>query len=172
MNKILEFFKVFWKKYNEDRIFKESAALTYVTLLGFIPFIIFMVFFLPELPFLESEAQVTELTKSIFVPESAAVIFDYITQITSKRIPFNLISFVILLFTSYSLFQIINTTFDNILNARETKLEDVEELKKLKNEILTKFANASEIIFSTSSHIEYLPHKIALEKIALLKNLK
>ncbi len=59
-----------------------------------------------------------------------------------------------------------------VVNARETKLEDVEELKKLKNEILTKFANASEIIFSTSSHIEYLPHKIALEKIALLKNLK
>jgi len=121
MNKILDFFKAFWKKYNEDRIFKESAALTYVTLLGFIPFIIFLLFFLPELPFFELEDQIGELTKSIFVPESAEVIFDYITQITSKRIPFNLISFIILLFTSYSLFQIINTTFDNILNAREMK---------------------------------------------------
>ena len=121
MNKIIGFFKIFWKKYNDDKIFKESAALTYVTLLGFIPFIIFLVFFLPELPFLHLETQISEFTKSIFVPESAEVIFDYITQVTSKRIPFNLISFIILLFTSYSLFQIINSTFDNILNARETK---------------------------------------------------
>ncbi|MCF7793014.1 MAG: YihY family inner membrane protein [Candidatus Cloacimonetes bacterium] len=121
MNKVLDFLKAFWKKYNEDKIFKESAALTYVTLLGFIPFIIFIVFFLPDLPFLKLEDRISELTRSIFVPESAQIIFDYISQMTSKRIPFNTISFVILLFTSYSLFQIINTTFDTILNAREMK---------------------------------------------------
>lgn len=121
MNNILKFFVAFWKKFNEDRIFKESAALTYVTLLGFIPFIIFLVFFLPELPFLKLGEQITVITKSIFVPESAEIIFDYITQVTNRRIPFNLISFIILLFTSYSLFQIINSTFDNILNAREMK---------------------------------------------------
>ena len=121
----LKYLKIFWKKYNEDKIFKESAALTYVTLLGFIPFIIFLLFFLPNLPFVELEDQISEVTKSIFVPESAQVIFDYISQITSKRIPFNLISFFILLFTSYSLFQIINSSFDNILNAREIKSKDI-----------------------------------------------
>ncbi len=121
MSNVIEFLKIFWKKYKEDKIFKESAALTYVTLLGFIPFIIFIVFFLPELPFLKLEEQITEVTKSIFVPESAQIIFDYISQITTKRISFNLVSFIILLFTSYSLFQIINTTFDTILNAREIK---------------------------------------------------
>lgn len=121
----LKYLKIFWKKYNEDKIFKESAALTYVTLLGFIPFIIFLLFFLPNLPFVELEDQISEITKSIFVPESAQVIFDYISQITSKRIPFNLISFFILLFTSYSLFQIINSSFDNILNAREIKSKDI-----------------------------------------------
>lgn len=121
MNKIFDFLSAFRKKYNEDKIFKESAALTYVTLLGFIPFIIFILFFLPELPFLKLEDQISHLTRSIFVPESAEIIFDYISQIANKRIPFNLISFIILLFTSYSLFQIINSTFDNILNAREIK---------------------------------------------------
>ncbi|MFH1546439.1 MAG: hypothetical protein ABIE14_03620, partial [Patescibacteria group bacterium] len=59
-----------------------------------------------------------------------------------------------------------------VVNSRETKLEDVKELKKLKNEILAKFANVSEIIFSTTSHVEYLPHSIAIQKIELLKNLK
>lgn len=124
MNKILDFLKNFWRKYQEDKIFKESAALTYVTLLGFIPFIIFILYFIPELPFIRLEEQISNLTRSIFVPESAEVIFDYISQIANKRIPFNLISFVILIFTSYSLFQIINSTFDNILNAREFKTKN------------------------------------------------
>ncbi|MBT5419675.1 MAG: hypothetical protein HOK80_02205, partial [Candidatus Cloacimonetes bacterium] len=120
-NKIFPFIKIFWKKYNEDKIFKESAALTYVTLLGFIPFIIFLLFFIPDLSFMQTEEQISKLALSIFVPESAEMIFDYIKQIANKRIPFNLISFFILLFTSYSLFQIINSTFDNILNAKEIK---------------------------------------------------
>ncbi|MCF7858026.1 MAG: YihY family inner membrane protein [Candidatus Cloacimonetes bacterium] len=119
--KIFGFLRTFWKKYNEDKIFKESAALTYVTLLGFIPFIIFLLFFLPELPFLKFADQISDIAKSIFVPESAEIVFDYISQIASQRVPFNLISFIILLFTSYSLFQIINSTFDNILNAQEVK---------------------------------------------------
>jgi len=120
-NTIFHYLKIFWKKYNEDKIFKESAALTYVTLLGFIPFIIFLLFFLPDLPFMKMEDQISKLALSIFVPESAEMIFDYISQIASKRIPFNLISFIILLGTSYSLFQIINSSFDNILNAKEIK---------------------------------------------------
>lgn len=119
--KIKDFAVTFSRKYNEDNIFKESAALTYVTLLGFIPFLIFLLFFLPNLPFLQLEENISELALSIFVPESAEAIFDYISQIANQRIPFNLISFFILIFTSYSLFQIINSTFDNILNAKEIK---------------------------------------------------
>lgn len=119
--KIIGFFKIFWRKYNEDKIFKESAALTYVTLLGFIPFLIFMVFFLPELPFLRIESQIGDLVKTIFVPESAEVIFVYISKIANRNISFNLFSFIVLLVTSYSLFQIINTSFDNILNAHEQR---------------------------------------------------
>ncbi|MFH1546809.1 MAG: hypothetical protein ABIE14_05535 [Patescibacteria group bacterium] len=59
-----------------------------------------------------------------------------------------------------------------VVDARETKLEASEDLQKLKGEIVETFQNAAEIIFSTSSHVEYLPHGKALEKIALLKNLK
>lgn len=121
LKNIKTFVKVFWHKYNENKIFKESAALTYVTLLGFIPFIIFLLFFLPDLSFIKMEENIADLAKSIFVPESSEAIFDYISEIANKRIPFNLISFFILIFTSYSLFQIINSTFDNILNAKEIK---------------------------------------------------
>ena len=88
LKNIRNFLKIFWRIYNEDKIFKESAALTYVTLLGFIPFIIFMLFFLPDLPFLRLEENISKLALSIFVPESAEAIFEYISQIANKRIPF------------------------------------------------------------------------------------
>lgn len=69
--KIFKFFKVFRHKFKEEGIYKESAALTFVTLLGFIPFIIFLVFFLPELPFLKLGSQFSDILISIFLPESA-----------------------------------------------------------------------------------------------------
>ena len=59
-----------------------------------------------------------------------------------------------------------------VVNSRETKLESVEDLQKLKTEVFEKFPNVSEIIFSTSSHVEYLPHAIAIQKIELLRNFK
>ncbi len=59
-----------------------------------------------------------------------------------------------------------------IVNARETKLEKAEDLQAKKDEILEKHSDVSEVIFSTSSHVEYLPHEKAIEKIRLLKNLK
>jgi len=114
--KIISIFKAFRDKFKEEGIYKESAALTFVTLLGFIPFLIFLIFFLPELPFLKLGSQFSDLLISIFLPESAAQISEYVSQLATQRITFNLFSFVILMGTSYSLFKIINDSFDNILN--------------------------------------------------------
>ncbi len=125
MNKgLITFFKAFKKKYNEEGIFKESAALTFITLLGFVPFIIFLLFFLPELPFLKLQSHFKELLISVFLPDSAEQISEYVTQLASKKIPFNLFNFIILLITSFSLFKIINDSFDRILNVHEFKKKD------------------------------------------------
>jgi methionine synthase II (cobalamin-independent) len=59
-----------------------------------------------------------------------------------------------------------------IVDSRETKMETEEFLAEYKQKIEATFADAAEIIYSTSSHVEYLPHAIALQKIKLLKNLK
>ncbi len=118
-NKFIIFLKVFWKKFREEGVFKESAALTFVTLLGFVPFIIFILFFIPELPFLKSGTSFKDVLISVFVPSSADQIYNYILQITNSKIPFNFFNFIVLLITSYSLFKIINDSFDNILNAHE-----------------------------------------------------
>jgi len=58
-----------------------------------------------------------------------------------------------------------------VIDSRETKLESVEVLKKRKADAFQKFPD-TEIIFSTTSHVEYLPHEIAIQKIKLLQNLK
>ncbi len=95
--KIIGIYKAFATKFKEQGVYKESAALTFVTLLGFIPFIIFLIFFLPELPFLKEGSQFSDLLIGIFLPESAAQISEYISQLANQRITFNLFSFVILL---------------------------------------------------------------------------
>ncbi len=56
-----------------------------------------------------------------------------------------------------------------IVDSRETRLESADQLADKQTKILTIFAEAEEILFSTSSHVEYLPHAKALAKIALLK---
>ncbi len=120
-SKFVVFLKAFWKKFREEGVFKESAALTFVTLLGFVPFIIFILFFIPELPFLKSGTSFKDVLISVFVPSSADQIYNYVLQITNSKIPFNFINFIVLLITSYSLFKIINDSFDNILNAHEIR---------------------------------------------------
>ncbi len=122
--KIIKFFKEFWEKFSAEGIFKESAALTFVTLLGFIPFLIFILFLLPELPFLKVQDQFKDILIKVFLPSSAEQISLYIAQIISKKIPFNLFNFIILVVTSYSLFKIINDSFDNILNVHPLRKQD------------------------------------------------
>jgi len=123
-NKIFSFINAFRKKFSEEGVFKESAALTFVTLLGFIPFIIFILFFLPKLPFLKLESQFKDMMISIFLPSSVEQISEYISEIASKKIHFNLFNFIILFITSFSLFKIINDSFDRILNVHEKRKND------------------------------------------------
>jgi membrane protein len=116
---LFQFIQVFRKKFVENNVFNQSASLTFITLLGFVPFIIFILFFLPEMPFLKIGSHIGDIIKNIFVPDSANQIFEYISDLAQRKISFNLFSFIILLFTSYSLFKIINDTFDRILYAKE-----------------------------------------------------
>ena len=123
--KIIGFVKAFSTKFKEEGIYKESAALTFVTLLGFIPFFIFLIFFIPELPFLKAGSQFSDVLISIFLPESVNKISEYVSQLANQKVSFNLFSFSVLLITSYSLFKIINDSFDNILNVHQKRKRGV-----------------------------------------------
>lgn len=113
------FLKTYYSQFVKFRILKESAALTFVTVLGFVPFIFFLFFMLPDIPIIEIQHYVKEVFFSIFLPNSAEVITEYLSELFERKIPFNILNFLMLLVTSYSLFNVVNTSFDKILNVRE-----------------------------------------------------
>jgi len=125
------FARLFVHKFQHERIFRQSASLTFITLLGFVPFLIFLLFFLPNLSFLHLETHFVHALKGVFLPESAAQISEYIEDLAERKIQFNLFSFVILLLSSYSLFRVIKDSFDHILNAhyeqKHSLLRDVSQ---------------------------------------------
>lgn len=54
------------------------------------------------------------------------------------------------------------------INTRETRMESAEVLAELSAKVTESLADT--ILFSTNSHVEYLPHDRAVQKIALLKS--
>ncbi|MBM4403382.1 MAG: YihY/virulence factor BrkB family protein [Candidatus Cloacimonetes bacterium] len=114
--RIWAFVRDFYHRIATDGIMKESAALTYITILGFIPFITLFITFIPDLPFLNIKEKVTELVGSNFLPESAQQINIYLDTLLRSRASFSLVSFLFIVITSYSLFNVIRVTFDRILS--------------------------------------------------------
>lgn len=115
---IKSFANLFYRKFMQESILKESAALTYITLLGFIPFLILVVFFVPKLPFLSgSNAMQTNLYEN-FLPMSTGDIGPIISELISQEISFNIFSFIVVIITSYALFRVIRDTFDRILKMK------------------------------------------------------
>lgn len=109
------FMKLFYRKFMQESVLKESAALTYITLLGFIPFLILVVFFVPKLPFLSGSETLQANLYENFLPMSTGDIGPIISDLISQEISFNIFSFIVVIITSYALFRVIRDTFDRIL---------------------------------------------------------
>ena len=134
-----------------QNIHKEAAALTFITLMGFVPFLFLILLLLPELSFFSGDDKIQNLLISIFLPESATYISELIESLLSRRFSLNIISFIILVVSSYLLFLSVNHTFDNILNVQERKEKNIIfVLMKLFGMILFGFSLIL-ILFSASS---------------------
>lgn len=114
--KVTRFLKVFYQRIVTEGILKESASLTYITILGFIPFIMFIVMLAPDLPFLNLKDKFYLVVMNNFIPSSANAVNDVFQDMLSRRASFNIFSFAMLIVTSYSLFRVIRETFDRILS--------------------------------------------------------
>lgn len=118
------FLRVFYKRITTEGVLKESASLTYITLLGFIPFITFIVLIIPDLPFLDLRSKINELLVDNLMPNSAAAVTSFIGGLLQQRTGFSTFGFILLIFSSYSLFRVIRNTFDRILSMDESPVLD------------------------------------------------
>ncbi len=151
LKKSAEFFRVFYKRVTTEGVLKESASLTYITLLGFVPFVTFLFMITPDLPFLNIKDKIREILAANMIPGSADAIMRYFDEFIERRTAINVVSFGILLVSAYSLFRNIRNTFDRILNVQMAYSQDLlsQMIKFLGTLVLGLFIMV--ILFSASS---------------------
>lgn len=108
-----------YKKIVDDEIPKEAAALTFVTVLSFIPFLMLLFFVIPDIPGLDIQGFLQDMFLSILLPDSVEAGSEYVSRILEQRMQLNIFNLVLLVITSFALFKFINSSFDKVLNARE-----------------------------------------------------
>lgn len=151
MIKVWDFIKLFYKRITNDGVLKESASLTYITLLGFVPFITFVLMIAPDLPFLNVKEKIRDILAANMVPGSASAIMGYLDDFVKNRTAFNIMSFVILIVSSYSLFRNIRNAFDRILNVRMGNSQDlISQMIKFLGTLIFGFI-IMVVLFSASS---------------------
>lgn len=144
---ISKFFSIFKVKH----VLSQSAALTYVTLLSFIPFSIFIVFLLPSLTSSTFDTKINDLLMHTFLPNQVDVITESFKSLLNRKISLNVVNILMVLVTSYSLFRVIIRTFDDILNVHDRhKNGFIENLIKFFGTIVFGFLLIF-IIYSASS---------------------
>ena len=113
--KFIRFVKEFNKIFNEEKILREASSLTFVSMMGIIPFTLFLITFFPNIPPLNLIDQLKPLLMSILLPESAELVSGYLDQLFEHKASLNVFNIVILITASYSLLNSINNSFDSIL---------------------------------------------------------
>ncbi|MDP2173829.1 MAG: YihY/virulence factor BrkB family protein [Candidatus Cloacimonadaceae bacterium] len=125
LKNVSHFFHTLYVRITTEGVLKESASLTYITILGFLPFITFIFLIAPDLPFLNLKEKFQTVVANNFFPGSAQAIIQFFDEMMARRSGFNVFNFIILLVTSYSLFKVIRDTFDRILSLQFRYSQDL-----------------------------------------------
>ena len=117
--KLIRFIKVFITIFKEEKILREASSLTFVTMLGIIPFTLFLITFFPDIPPLNLIDQLKPLLMQILLPETADLVSTYLDQLFEHQASLNIFNIIILITASYSLLNSINNSFDSILKLEQ-----------------------------------------------------
>jgi membrane protein len=120
LSDLWQFSKALLSRIKSESIFTQAGSLTYITILGFVPFIVFIIMIAPNLPSLNLKDKIFATISNNFMPTSAMAINNIIEGVLSKQTGLNIFSLIILIISSYSLFSVIRGTFDRILSLKET----------------------------------------------------
>lgn len=159
------YLKTFYRRIMTEGVLKESASLTYITILSIVPFLSFLFLIAPDLPFLNLGDKLKEVVAKNFIPGSATAIMNFVDELFMRKVGFNIFNFVLLIVTSYSLFNVIQNTFDRILSLQKNLHQDlITQLVKFFGTIIFGFL-ISLMLFSSSS----IPVVSRLLKLPLLQ---
>ncbi|MFA7543209.1 MAG: YihY family inner membrane protein [Candidatus Cloacimonadaceae bacterium] len=118
------FLRLMLNRIIKEKVPREAGSLAYTTILGFIPFVTFIVMLAPDLPFLNLKDKIADFVAQNFIPGSADAVMKMISEMIERRMGLNIMVFVILLISSYLLFENIRSTFDRILNTHAPQSTD------------------------------------------------
>jgi len=99
----------------KERVLREAGALTYITIMGFVPVVVFLIFLAPTLPFLDLKEKIFALISENLIPSAALQVQNIIQNMLENKAGFNIINFIVIAVSSYSLFIVIRDSFDRIL---------------------------------------------------------
>jgi YihY family inner membrane protein len=109
------FVRSFYQIFNKERILREAGALTYITIMGFVPVVVFLIFLAPTLPFLDLKNKIFAIISENLIPSVALQVQNIIQNMLETKAGFNIINFIVIAIASYSLFIVIRDSFDRIL---------------------------------------------------------
>ncbi len=159
------YLRLFYQRTMKEGVLNESASLTYITILSIVPFLSFLFLIAPDLPFLNLGDKFRAVVAKNFIPGSANAIMNFVDELFMRKVGFNIFNFVLLVGTSYSLFGVIQNTFDRILSLQRKFHHDfVTQLVKFFGTIIFGFL-ISLMLFSSSS----IPVVSSLLKLPVLQ---
>lgn len=127
-----------WNILNEGLI-KDAANLTFISIVAIIPMLSFALLILPNILEVDKSVYIAQILDN-FIPETADKVRDLITIALSKKISLNIYSFIFVGVGSFSMFNILNKTFDRILGVQHThKLDFFTKITKFVGSIMFGF---------------------------------
>lgn len=122
--KFFKFTKLFiWRLFDEGLV-KEAANLTFISIVAIIPMLSFALLILPNILDVDKSVYIAKILNN-FIPETAERVRDLIMTALDKKVSLNIYSFIFVGVGSFSMFNILNKTFDRILGVEHTHKLDI-----------------------------------------------
>jgi membrane protein len=144
--------------FNEEKILQAASALTYVTVLGIIPFALFLITFFPNTPPFNILDQIKPFLAKLILPEySEDFFFNFDTifhELFKLKGSLTFTNIIVLIISSYCLFNTITSVYDRILKIKVKRNRSTFlTLVKLFGMIVLGF-----LVFSLLLSTAYLPY--------------
>jgi len=107
--------KQIYSNFASDQCFLRASSLSYITFLGFIPFVMVIFLFTPNITVVKIREAIIGFIFKTFMPSSAETMRTVFNQLVERRVGLDVIGLILLLITSFFLFKSISNTFDKIL---------------------------------------------------------